>query len=287
MMIGSLNSAIDCSGHCVHGPILTSKCRHTRWHACLRASNRLTRHHSVSRARKCSNSPVGRALFVCSAKRDAKRVHQKQQTEQSKMAESELIYFMFQLNLDTQLQRMLNMDDFDTAQEIRKRRKQIDEIVAEQLEAKGPSCGTRSANQTAVADVASEGLRLRSELQRAIDEERYADAAEVRDRLKVVQGQSEQAQSEAENATSSVRKYELGQRVKHAKLGYDGVVCGWDNACCEGQDWQKAAGVADLQKGCEQTFYHLLVDAKDWEASWERPPVAYVAEELLDAPEVR
>ena len=88
-------------------------------------------------------------------------------------------------------------------------------------EAKGPGCGTRSANQTAVADVASEGLRLRSELQRAIDEERYADAAEVRDRLKVVQGQSEEAQSEAENA-----KYELGQRVKHAKLGYDGVVCG-------------------------------------------------------------
>lgn len=36
-------------------------------------------------------------------------------------------------NLDTQLQRMLNMDDFDTAQEIRKRRKQIDEVVAEQL----------------------------------------------------------------------------------------------------------------------------------------------------------
>lgn len=67
-----------------------------------------------------------------------------------------------------------------------------------------------------------------------------------------------------------------------------GTMCyRWDNACCEGQDWQKAAGVADLQKGCEQTFYHLLVDAKDWEASWERPPVAYVAEELLDAPEVR
>ena len=40
---------------------------------------------------------------------------------------------MLPQNLDTQLQRMLNMDDFDTAQEIRKRRKQIDEIVAEQL----------------------------------------------------------------------------------------------------------------------------------------------------------
>ena len=66
-----------------------------------------------------------------------------------------------------------------------------------------------------------------------------------------------------------------------------GMFCSrWDNSCCEGEEWQKAAGVADLQKVCEQTFYHLLVDAKDWEASWERPPVAYVAEELLDAPEV-
>ena len=66
-----------------------------------------------------------------------------------------------------------------------------------------------------------------------------------------------------------------------------GMLCyRWDNSCCEGEDWQKAAGVADLQKGCEQTFYHLLVDAKDWEASWQRPPVAYVAEELLDPPQV-
>ena len=36
-------------------------------------------------------------------------------------------------NLDTQLQRTLNMDDFDTAQEIRRRRKEIDEVVAIKL----------------------------------------------------------------------------------------------------------------------------------------------------------
>ena len=36
-------------------------------------------------------------------------------------------------NLDTQLQRTLNMDDFDTAQAVRDRRKQIDELVAKQL----------------------------------------------------------------------------------------------------------------------------------------------------------
>ena len=94
-------------------------------------------------------------------------------------------------------------------------------------EAKGPGCGSRSANQTAVADLASEGLRLRSELQRAIDEERYTDAAEVRDRLKVVQEESEEAQSQAASVERPARKYQLGQRVKHAKLGYDGVICGY------------------------------------------------------------
>ena len=45
--------------------------------------------------------------------------------------------------------------------------------------------------------------------------------------------------------------------------------------------------MSQLENSREQTFYHLLVDAKDWEASWERPPVAYVAEELLQAPEVQ
>ena len=97
IMLHSLNSAIICSGYCMHGPQVTSNCIHTKWRVCLRTSNRLTRHHSVYRGHKCSSSPVGRALSVCSAKSDAKRVHQKEQTEQSKMAESELIYFMFQL----------------------------------------------------------------------------------------------------------------------------------------------------------------------------------------------
>ena len=64
-------------------------------------------------------------------------------------------------------------------------------------------------------------------------------------------------------------------------------MCRWDNCCCEDGQWQKAAQVSELENGGEQTFYHLLVDAKDWEASWEKPPVAYVAEELLQAPEVR
>lgn len=60
----------------------------------------------------------------------------------------------------------------------------------------------------------------------------------------------------------------------------------WDNCCCEDGEWQKATQIAELDQAHEQAFYHVLVDAKDWEASWESPPVAYVAEELLQAPEV-
>ena len=65
------------------------------------------------------------------------------------------------------------------------------------------------------------------------------------------------------------------------------MLCSCDNCCCEDTAWQEAAGIPELTHGREQTFYQLLVDAKDWEASWEKPPVAYVAEELLSAPEVR
>ena len=93
-------------------------------------------------------------------------------------------------------------------------------------EAKGPGCGSRSANQTALADLAAEGLRLRSELQRAVNEERYSDAAEIRDRLKVVQEQSAAAENEAASVDRPERKYQLGQRVKHKHLDYDAVVCG-------------------------------------------------------------
>ena len=36
-------------------------------------------------------------------------------------------------NLDIQLQRTLNMDDFDMSETIRRRRKEIDEVVAKKL----------------------------------------------------------------------------------------------------------------------------------------------------------
>lgn len=37
---------------------------------------------------------------------------------------------------------------------------------------------------------------------------------------------------------------------------------------------------------CSQPFYHLLVEVSDWGYDASQPPVAYVAQELLAAPEV-
>ena len=40
----------------------------------------------------------------------------------------------------------------------------------------------------------------------------------------------------------------LGQRVEHKGTGMAGVVVGWDRACCEGEEWQRANNVPDLQR---------------------------------------
>ena len=38
-------------------------------------------------------------------------------------------------------------------------------------------------------------------------------------------------------------RFALGEMVVHTAKGYRGVVAGWDLACCEGTEWQAAAGV--------------------------------------------
>lgn len=117
---------------------------------------------------------------------------------------------------------------------------------------------------------------------------RYADAAVLRDRLKELEDASSRVQALA--AEWSVGgpgpRLRLGQRVIHTQHGYRGVVCGWDEVCCEGEEWQAAADVQALSGGVGQHFYHVLVDMRDWPSARVEAPVAYVAEELLQAPEV-
>ena len=44
--------------------------------------------------------------------------------------------------------------------------------------------------------------------------------------------------------------------------------------------------MAQLRRGAQQPFYHVLADSRDWQDAEGIPPLAYVAEELLRAPEV-
>eukprot|EP00884_Botryococcus_braunii_P014347 jgi/Botrbrau1/22913/Bobra.0065s0062.1 len=211
------------------------------------------------------------------------------EAEKSHMALQEVLYFLVQLECDSQLQRALNYVEYDTAQEIRNRRTNIDNILSGIQDDKAKRLDGSQISSAQKWEIGSEVLRLRGELQKAVDEERYADAATLRDKLAAAQAQLA-GSSFGSNADNVQRRFVLGQRVLHRVHGYRGVVCGWDAACAEKEEWQVNAGVNNLSKGKAQPFYQVLVDSRDWPSSQTSrqtidAPVTYVAEELLDAPE--
>ena len=60
----------------------------------------------------------------------------------------------------------------------------------------------------------------------------------------------------------------------------------WDDGCCEDDDWKVAADFEALEFGDLQPFYHVLVDVGDWPLTSSTPPIAYVPQERLLAPQV-
>ena len=48
----------------------------------------------------------------------------------------------------------------------------------------------------------------------------------------------------------------------------------------------KHARPCTVSRSHRQPFYHVLVDVRDWKFDAAQPPVAYVAQELLAAPEL-
>jgi hemimethylated DNA binding protein len=201
-------------------------------------------------------------------------------TERSALVNREAVLFLFQLEMDAQLQRSLTYENFDLAQEIRSRRQQVDQALKELQDHKGYGCGARRASNSAQIDFAPAALRLRSRMADAVTEERYSDAATLRDELAALEERA--AEAEMPCPTTEPR-FSLGQMTVHNGKGYRGIICGWDLACCESPEWQEAAGVHNLRNGTEQVFYHVLVDVSDWPEDYDEPPVAYVAEELLAA----
>lgn len=213
-------------------------------------------------------------------------------TDHSPLINKELVLFLFQLELDAQLQRALTYEKFEDAKALRERRTAVDEALASLREMKGAGCGTRAAaarhgDGSGTAQYAPEFLSLRGQMQAAVEQERYTDAASLRDRLAELEARASETAAEAAEAMCGVAepRFVLGEMVLHTEKGYRGVIAGWDCICCEGPAWQDAAGVSTLRYGPDQVFYHVLADCRDWPAPQGEegapPPVAYVAEECL------
>lgn len=237
--------------------------------------------HPICSRRKCGAPAVRRIATIVRATMAGRASGVPSLTcERSALVNREVVLFLFQLEMDAQLQRALTYENFDTAQEVRQRRQQVDQALRELQEAKGYGCGARGAALSSKFDHAPMALSIRARMSAAVREERYADAARLRDELSKIE---EQAAAAELPCPVSEPRYTLGQMVVHNGKGYRGVVCGWDLACCESADWQAKAGVDALSGGADQVFYHVLVDSADWPQDADEAPVAYVAEELLDS----
>lgn len=196
--------------------------------------------------------------------------------EQSDSANEELLLFFFQLDLTTRLQRALNSDQYEVAQQLREKLVEVDREISRQIEAKLGSTSSKDEAQ----DKAITILRLRNDLQKAIQEEDYGGAAELRDQISKLETESLAAAAKALAYQNVEYKFRLGQKVLHTKFGYRGVVCGMDPLFSESDSWSSAASVKNLSHGKNQPFYQVLVDMR----AVPNLLVAYVAEENLMPP---
>ncbi|XP_061991955.1 clp protease adapter protein ClpF, chloroplastic [Rosa rugosa] len=197
-------------------------------------------------------------------------------SERSESANEDILIFFFQLDLATRVQYALNVEEYDIAQQLRTKLAEVEAEVARQQEGKRGSSSKSEAQDKAISLI-----RLRADLQGAIESENYALAAKLRDEISKLEAESLAISAKAlahENANYSFR---LGQRVRHKNFGYRAVVCGMDPVCCESSSWMETAQVEKLSRGSNQPFYQVLVDVH----ADPNLLVAYVAEENLLAPD--
>eukprot|EP00850_Spirogloea_muscicola_P008479 SM000045S16224 [mRNA] locus=s45:295652:298329:- [translate_table: standard] len=235
-------------------------------------------------ARNAAVMPVvlRRANFVSSAKHsdgdemEAEVIDRLAVTERSQSVNEELLLFFFQLDLTTRLQRALNKDEYEAAQQLREKIADVEQEVQRQRELK---MGSGSA-KAEVQDKALAILGIRSELQKAIEQEQYAEAALLRDRLSQLEAETLAASAQALAFTTVEYRFRLGQVILHKEHKYRGVICGMESMCCESDTWAESAEVDRLPRGRCQPFYQVLVDRRDSPGF----VVAYVPEERIVVP---
>ncbi|XWS69654.1 hypothetical protein CRYUN_Cryun04dG0197700 [Craigia yunnanensis] len=197
-------------------------------------------------------------------------------SERSEAANEDILIFFFQLDLATQVQRALNLAEYEIAQQLRNKLTEVEAEILKQQEAKRGLSSKSEAQDKAISIMC-----LRGELQNAIENENYALAAQLRDDISKLEAESLAASAKALAHENAQYAFRLGQKVQHKIFGYQAVVCGMDPVCCESSSWTEAAQVERLSRGSNQPFYQVLVDV------YADPNllVAYVPEENLLAPE--
>ena len=202
-------------------------------------------------------------------------------SERSGMVNREVVLFLLQLELDSQLQRALTYEDFDLVKDVRERRNKVDGALREMQKAKGYGCGSRRSGQSGqFGTLAPKALSIRAKLSKAIEEEDYSYAAQLRDELAAIEEHSAEANMPCPVVDP---QFSLGEMIIHNSKGYRGVICGWDLACCEDDAWKIQNNAGALKHGTDQVFYHVLVNIGDWPIDDDLAPVAYVPEEALDS----
>eukprot|EP01026_Neomeris_dumetosa_P018448 TRINITY_DN17223_c0_g3_i1.p3 TRINITY_DN17223_c0_g3~~TRINITY_DN17223_c0_g3_i1.p3 ORF type:complete len:210 (-),score=21.94 TRINITY_DN17223_c0_g3_i1:299-928(-) len=110
-----------------------------------------------------------------------------------------------------------------------------------------------------------------------VESEEYEKAAEVRDKINLLEFVIRKKEVEHEKLVRSNILHSLGTVLVHKRYEYRGVIYGYDATCRAAEGWIKMMGVDDLPLGRNQPFYHVLVDVRD------RPggQTTYVAQENI------
>ncbi|KAI3779489.1 hypothetical protein L2E82_09210 [Cichorium intybus] len=95
--------------------------------------------------------------------------------ERSESANEDILVFFYQLDLATRVQYALNLEEYDIAKQLRNKLNEVEAEVIKQQETKR-GLSIKSEAQ----DKGIRLLRLRADLQNAIENENYSLAAELR-----------------------------------------------------------------------------------------------------------
>ncbi|KAK3027368.1 hypothetical protein RJ639_040166 [Escallonia herrerae] len=200
-------------------------------------------------------------------------------SECSDSANEDVLIFFYQLDLATRVQYALNLEQYEIAKQLRTKLTKVETEVIRLQETKSGSASKSEAQDKAISI-----LRLRADLQNAIECENYALASELRDGISKLEAESLAASVKAQAYKNAEFSFQLGQKVRHRKFGYRAVICGMDPICCESSLWMETAHVEKLTCGPDQPFYQVLVDVH----ADPNLLVTYVAEEnllMLDQPD--